>query len=79
MTKKAKIVSFRCFKFAKISQNFFLKVIEKKYSKQFANFFNLDLIKHSLKNNNFIDKEEWFVLRLFSLLIFANKYKIKIK
>lgn len=60
-------------------KEYFYKILNKKYSKQFSSFFNLDLIKKSLKENHFVEKEEWFLLRLFSLIIFSNKYRIKIK
>ena len=63
----------------KFHKKFFNKLLDKKYSKQFSNFFDIELIKKSLKDNNFVDKEEWFLLRLFSLIIFSNKHKIKIK
>lgn len=60
-------------------KEYFSKILNRKYSKQFSSFFNLDLIKKSLKENCFVEKEEWFLLRLFSLIIFSNKYRIKIK
>ena len=60
-------------------KKFFNKLLNKRYSKQFSNFFDIKLIKKSLKENNFVEKEEWFLLRFFSLIIFSNKYKIRIK
>lgn len=62
-----------------LHKKYFIKVINSKYSKQFYNYFNLDLMKKSIKETNYIKKEEWFLLRFLSLIIFANKHKIKVK
>ena len=61
------------------NEKYFIKAINNKYSKQFSNYYNLDLMIKSIKDINFTKKEEWFLLRFFSLIIFANKYKTKIK
>ena len=62
-----------------LHKKYFIKVINSKYSKQFYNYFNLDLMRKSIKETNYIKKEEWFLLRFLSLIIFANKHKIKVK
>ena len=41
-------------------------------------FFDMDKIIFTLKEDNYLDKEEWFLLRIMNLLIFMHDNNVKL-
>ena len=63
-----------------ISKNsqLFHDIISEPSSEDLSYFFDLNKIKLSLSQNSYIEKSEWFIHRLFNLLIFKKENSIGI-
>ena len=59
-------------------KNNFIEIFEKELGKELNDFFDIDKILTSIKYNNYVEKEEWFLLKLINLLIYKQRKKIDI-
>ena len=62
----------------KTFKNNFIEIFEKELGKELNVFFDVDKILTSLRCNRYVEKEEWFLLKLINLLIYKQKRKIDI-
>ncbi len=70
--------SFSALDLIKKNTAIFMDLITEPSSRPLADFFDFNKIKKSLNGNNYIMKEEWFLHRLFNLLIFKKENSIGI-
>jgi len=60
-------------------KNYFIAEIQKSKKLGFNKYFNLNKMINSIKNNYYLEDEEWFLLRILCLIVNSNFYGIQIK
>lgn len=73
---KHKPMPFDQFYLLRNFKNLFLDEICKAEKSDLKKIFNFNKIKRTIKNESFLINEQWFLLRLLSLVIFFNKFKL---
>lgn len=79
--KKIKTNADFCFSaldLIKNNKNIFIDLINETSSEHLSTLFNFDEIKISLNKNQYVPKAEWFLHRLFNILIFKRENSIGI-
>ena len=78
LASSAKDLPFNNFSIIYNQKEYFLEFLNSEFARHLSTYFDIDKIKLSIKQESLDYLEDWFVLRLGSLLSFCNNNNIKL-